>query len=100
MRSRREVSGGVWSIERRIARKASRQIGVGDKELAKGYSVRFAILDNLISQRLIVLFVCNVDSAELFLELRTQSVRSEVLARAQKGKPASAELTRHVAKSG
>ena len=81
-----------------MARKPSRQIWVGDKELAKGYSVRLTILDNLVSQRLIIFFVCNVDSAELLLELRTQSVRAEVLAGAQKGEFAFAKLMRNITK--
>ena len=90
----------VRLIERCLACKPDREIGVGNKELAKGYCVRFAVLNDLFGQGLSVFLVCNVNTAELFLELRTQPIRTELLAGAQKGKFAFAEFMRHVAEGG
>src|ERR1035437_6323676 len=83
---------GVWvrHIERCIAGKPRRQIGVGDKELAEGYCIRLTILDDLIRLCQRVFFIRDVYAAELLLELRTQSVGSEVLARKQEAEPAPA----------
>ena len=87
---RRVVGIAVWPrckegasvrhIERRIARKPRRQIGIGDKELAEGYRIRLACLDDLIRLCQRVFLICDVYAAELLLELRSQSVGSEILA--------------------
>jgi hypothetical protein len=83
MRPRCKEGASVRHIERCIAGKPRRQIGVGDKELAEGYRIRLTILDDLIRLCQHVFFIRDVYAAELFLELRTLSVGSEVLARKQ-----------------
>ena len=83
---------GAWvrHIERCMATKSSRQIGVGDKELAEGYCIRLTVLNDLIRLCQRVFFTRDVHASELLLELRTQSVGAEVLARQQEAESASA----------
>ena len=61
----------VRHIEQRIACKPSRQIGVGNKELAESYCIRLTVPDDPIRLCQRVLFIRDVYAAELFLELRT-----------------------------
>ena len=96
MRPRCEEGAWVRRIERCMARKPRREVGVGDKELAEGYRIRLTGLDDPIRLCQRVFLICDVYAAELFLELWAQSVGSEILARQQEAEPAPAELTRHI----
>ena len=80
-----------------MAHEPRRQIGVGDKELAEGYCIRLTVSDDLIRLRQRVFFICDEYAAELLLELRPQSVGSEILARKQEAKFTPAQLTRYIA---
>ena len=75
-RPRREVSAWVRYIERCMAAKPRRQIGVGDNEPAECYRIRLAVVDDLILWCQRVFFIRDVVSAELPFELQTQHERA------------------------
>jgi len=93
---RRKEGASVRHIERRMAGKPRRQVGIRDEELSEGYGVRLSVRDNLVRLRQRVFFICDEYAAELLLELRSQSVGSEILAREQEAEFAPTQFTRHV----
>jgi hypothetical protein len=81
---------GFWAIERGLFCETGRKIGVGDEELAEGYGVGFAFVEELLAGVLIDGFVCNEDSAEKFFEIGADAVGADVLACGNEGQLALA----------
>ena len=62
---------GLGAVERRVLCEARRQVRVGDEELAVGYSVGFALVEELLAGVLVEGFVGDEDSAEELLDRKS-----------------------------
>ena len=80
-----------------LLREADGQVGVGDEELAEGYGVGFALVEELLAGLLIDGFVGDEDSAEDLLEAGADAVGADVFAGGDEGEFALAELAGDVA---
>jgi len=77
-----------------MACKASGQVGIGDEELAKAHGICLSSGNDPICLLLLILLIGNEDTAELLLELRSETISPVVLSCEEEGKPATAQLAR------
>ena len=92
--------GGVGAVEGAAFGEAGGQVGICDEELAEGYGVGFAFVEELLAGLLVDGFVGDEDSAEDLLEAWADAVGADVFAGGDEGEFALAELAGDVGEGG
>src|SRR5262249_3663696 len=87
---------GAPLVERGIESEATHRVRVGAERLAEGPRLGFAGFDHGLGRGLVEALVSDPDAAERGLELRADAVFAQLLARADEGETALAELTRQI----
>src|SRR5580658_8274332 len=85
-------------VQRRAHCEASRQIGIGNEELAERHSIGLALCESLVGSLKGELLVDDVDAPKLALESRTEPAVSSVFTRVEKGEPTGASFPCEIAK--
>ena len=93
---------GCWvgAVERSVSPETSRQIGIRDEELAKGHSISFAFVEELLAHGEVDGLVSNEDASEGLSKRRAKAVGADVLAGCDEREVAFPQLAGEVSEGG